>query len=539
MASPNLQLRRERQLRGWSQAYVAEQLGAPDYYMSRWERGEVLPSPYYQQKLCELFGKSAEALGFLQPLNEAPPSGAARSNERMDASPTDATLSPINPLINPFTYGNPISDPARFFGRTREIEQVFSRLRNAEFESSSIVGERRTGKTSLLKYLAHSNVRRHYGLDPEHYLFVYVDLQIVDEQTTPTRLWQRLLRHIKICCPDSQLQGVLTELISTLHIDTFSLEDAFDIIDEQGYYIVLLLDEFEHVTENENFNAAFFYGLRSLAIHHHLALITSSRRELIELCHSQAIRSSPFFNIFATMTLGLFTSGEARQLIVQSLNKTGASFTEAEIARVMHLAGYHPYFLQLTCSFLFNAYAKQMDLQERIAFVQKGVREDAGPHLAFYWQSSDDHEKVVLTALALLEGYHPCSDLRDWMRQVQAWTARSIQTVARLEKRSLVSSINTVVSLFSASFGEWIWNEITDTRRNHQRYDEWIVSNRKMADRLKEVPEATRKELGEILSKTNDAYHELLFQWLIDANMLAVIATPMKALLQSGWEQPG
>ncbi len=30
---------------------------------------------------------------------------------------------------NPFTYGNPITDPRRFFGRKREVEQVFQRLR--------------------------------------------------------------------------------------------------------------------------------------------------------------------------------------------------------------------------------------------------------------------------------------------------------------------------------------------------------------------------------------------------------------------------
>ena len=60
--------------------------------------------------------------------------------------------------VNPFTYGNPISDPKRFVGRRREVEQVYMRLRNAEFESSSIVGERRSGKTSLHSPLRHSEV---------------------------------------------------------------------------------------------------------------------------------------------------------------------------------------------------------------------------------------------------------------------------------------------------------------------------------------------------------------------------------------------
>ena len=61
--------------------------------------------------------------------------------------------------LNPFTYGNPISDPERFVGRRREVEQIFMRLRNPEFESSSIVGERRSGKTSLLNYVSHPDRR--------------------------------------------------------------------------------------------------------------------------------------------------------------------------------------------------------------------------------------------------------------------------------------------------------------------------------------------------------------------------------------------
>src|SRR5215469_15353459 len=65
MPSPNPNLKYERNLRGWSQAYLAEQIGVADYYISRWESGKYSPSPYYQQKLCEIFGKTAEELGFL------------------------------------------------------------------------------------------------------------------------------------------------------------------------------------------------------------------------------------------------------------------------------------------------------------------------------------------------------------------------------------------------------------------------------------------------------------------------------------------
>lgn len=57
-------LRRERELRGWSQFYVAEMIGADPKMVGRWERRTTSPSIYYRLKLCELFGKNAQELGF-------------------------------------------------------------------------------------------------------------------------------------------------------------------------------------------------------------------------------------------------------------------------------------------------------------------------------------------------------------------------------------------------------------------------------------------------------------------------------------------
>src|SRR5437763_1632884 len=58
-------LKRERQLRGWSQEDVAARIGSDSKTVSRWERGLTFPSTYFQQRLVDLFGKDAEALGFI------------------------------------------------------------------------------------------------------------------------------------------------------------------------------------------------------------------------------------------------------------------------------------------------------------------------------------------------------------------------------------------------------------------------------------------------------------------------------------------
>ncbi len=62
------QLAYERKKRGWTQAELAEKVGAASFVtVSRWERGTALPNPYYCQRLCEVFEKkNIEELGLIR-----------------------------------------------------------------------------------------------------------------------------------------------------------------------------------------------------------------------------------------------------------------------------------------------------------------------------------------------------------------------------------------------------------------------------------------------------------------------------------------
>lgn len=64
--TPNRRLKQARELRGWSQAKVAEQIGTDATTVSRWERGLFSPTPYFRERLCALFSKNAEELGLLE-----------------------------------------------------------------------------------------------------------------------------------------------------------------------------------------------------------------------------------------------------------------------------------------------------------------------------------------------------------------------------------------------------------------------------------------------------------------------------------------
>jgi ribosome-binding protein aMBF1 (putative translation factor) len=58
---PNLQLRKEREQRGWTHKDVADKIGLPDSHaVGRWERGVITPGPHYRKELSRIFGKSLE-----------------------------------------------------------------------------------------------------------------------------------------------------------------------------------------------------------------------------------------------------------------------------------------------------------------------------------------------------------------------------------------------------------------------------------------------------------------------------------------------
>ena len=91
-------LRQERERRGWSRNYIAEQIGVDVVTVGRWERGERLPHPVYRQLLCSLFEMNALDLGLLsEPSQESNEEGAIADvpsgiQDTKPAAPSEHTL---------------------------------------------------------------------------------------------------------------------------------------------------------------------------------------------------------------------------------------------------------------------------------------------------------------------------------------------------------------------------------------------------------------------------------------------------------------
>lgn len=158
---PNTLLKTERELRGWSQKYVAQQLGADHYYLSRWERGTAVPSPYYRQKLCTLFGKNAQELGLV-------PQSAPRPYEAPDQTQAVATAAfsqsvqqeVYDPFIPLFT-----AEGSGFLGRNELFHRLKERLcHGGGVATAALSGLPGVGKTTLAANIAHdADIAAHFA----------------------------------------------------------------------------------------------------------------------------------------------------------------------------------------------------------------------------------------------------------------------------------------------------------------------------------------------------------------------------------------
>ena len=156
-------LKIERELRGWSQAKVAEAVGTNTRTVIRWEQGQTIPYPYYRERLCALFGKNARELGLLedetgdveQDAQEEPHDAGQPPNEQPAAAPTAATLT-IDSAPSPAEALWKVPPVfMQLVGRAREIEEIKALLTAPDVRLVTLSGAGGIGKTRLSIQLAH------------------------------------------------------------------------------------------------------------------------------------------------------------------------------------------------------------------------------------------------------------------------------------------------------------------------------------------------------------------------------------------------
>src|SRR5262245_58146506 len=261
---------------------------------------------------------------------------------------------------NPFTHQGMIRDVNQFVGRSMELDQIINLLKMVQ--GVSLVGERRIGKSSLLYNIFLTGQAKF----DKRTKIAYTDFPNVKDEAS----------FYECLCKQLGKPG-----------DKFS--DLEDLVHNRK--VVFCFDEFERVMRSPKFERAFFDTLRSLAQSDNFTLLIATEHPLSELSLNEHIATSPFFNIFRQIRLGLFTPQEAQGFIRKRFTDANVTITEGEIERALRLAGRYPFFLQQACFRLFEMKVG------RAAEWERSFKRHAKPHLQYLWSRLKSSERATLS----------------------------------------------------------------------------------------------------------------------------------------------
>jgi len=298
---------------------------------------------------------------------------------------------------NPFFNRQRIADPDYFYGRAREVEALYSAI--ATRQSRSIVGERKIGKSSLLSRLSNPDSLQKHGFDPQKFLFIYVDLEGM-ANVTYEEFWPEILDRLELALPAGQndLQEMVAELLGQAQVRFTQVRRLLRRVERAGLTMVMMLDEFESLAGNPAFSSSFYGELRSLAGELGVVYLTASKRSLYDLTYQHAdTLSSPFFNIFSEEQLGLLPVDEAAGLLARLSGLAGQRpFLPSQIDALVHLAGPHPFFLNLAGSYLYDLRREPISEEALMAAVVRRFKAEAEDHFRYLWNQLDAPEQAGL-----------------------------------------------------------------------------------------------------------------------------------------------
>ncbi|CAG0956397.1 MAG: protein kinase [Anaerolinea sp.] len=292
---------------------------------------------------------------------------------------------------NPYISRGPVRQSHLFFGRVHEMQEIAAFVRGNQ--SIAVVGQRKIGKTSLLFHLMRPETRETYNIPPET-VIAYLDCEVLGTSTTE-EIFGQFSGEIAATLSEMGLPAEPALETAIQKPSRLAFEGALRKLNQRGLRIVLILDEFERLSTNTQLDVNFFNALRSAAGRYPLVFITAAARPLIELTYSgqaQEILSSPFFNIFAPLFLGLLSGEDSYCLITELSSGAGVTFSEEVINFIYELAGGHPLALQVACFHAFN-------MPDNLSMVEESTTRELNAHFQYYWRNLTQTEQEALIRL--------------------------------------------------------------------------------------------------------------------------------------------
>lgn len=438
--------------------------------------------------------------------------------------------------INPYVAGLPIQGEKGFFGRQDILRTVQKELSNPGTNVLLLFGQRRIGKTTLLKQL-------HRLLPSDKFLPVFFDLMDRAGRTLGevlTELAEAILDTLAEKLPNLAKSNIkwpeMDETDNTGHaFEHFFMETLLKTIGSRRP--IILLDEFDVLDTNmdglprEMATKSLFEFLRKLmSKHNQLAFVFAMGRNPEDLSQQNYAAT---FKSSITIPIGVLEPKDARSLVLQAQEDGTLQITESALNRILDLTGCHPYFTQLLCQRIWER-AYPYDIPEdapvpviEVLDVDSAVEDtlqSGGMAIRWLWDGLSPAEKVYASALVQTsEGRGPIQD--DKVKDIlSAYAARlSTHQVVVLAPRDLVKrgilvKVDDSASQYNFSselLYRWIRNERPldavkdeldklDNYAYHQvEIGKALLRSSKVADAIKAFEEALSRDPGHLGAHLN------------------------------------
>lgn len=328
------------------------------------------------------------------------PRGPNQSEHFADVIHLLSEQHPFQYIPNPYVVGTPLEPgSALFFGREDLLAAIQENLQAAHRNNLVLIGQRRMGKTSLLKQL---RVRLGTSFVP-----VYLDGQVMGLDPGLAHFFLNLATEIMFALED---QGIALEPptlndFETSPAATFEyqfLTKVFSVIGDRT--LLILFDEFEELenaVKRGYLEDSIFGYLRHLIQHTaKLSFIFCGTHHLEELV---ADYWNVLFNISLYQRVGYLTHEEAMRLIQHPVEPYGVQYDDLALEKIWRVTAGHPYFLQLICHSLVNRHNKTQNNYLTVAEVNAALDEilsTGEAHFIYLWMDSTAEERMTLVAMS-------------------------------------------------------------------------------------------------------------------------------------------
>lgn len=360
---------------------------------------------------------------------------------------------------NPFSFKMPVRGDC-FFGRDDLLQKIFKHIQNGE--SVSLVGEERTGKTSILLRVLDLKEQLISKSDQR----VFVDLLGLNYSVGKDIIWISILTElseemIRIGLRSEKVVDTIERLRSSKIVFQSPLRRLFRSLTEDGIRVTFLFDKFENILFTKD-SATFLDTLHNLAIAgKNLSYVIATCPELSEVEEkslgqetTSRVRRVHLLRILNQLTVPPLSRDEAQQMVAELLQSAGLNLSTKlnfwfHQDLLFQLSGFYPFYLQLACYHLFEhcvlpdgTFTDQIHFRE----IEADFLSEASASFKWYWIKSSPEEQSLMRELA--EGDN---DIDLSLRR---------STINHLKHRGLVMNIDADAPsqwrLFSSAFARWI-----------------------------------------------------------------------------------